>query len=81
MALALKINLVDEGRQKTMRFMQDMTVGEICKEILEKTNVGGPDHGLFQPFTHGDGGRWFAPSKALAFYQVNTNVSQRKNKL
>jgi hypothetical protein len=74
MALALKINLADEGRQKTMRFTQDMTVGEVCKEVFEKTGVGGPDHGLFQAAGE-SGGRWLVPSKVLVFYQIQNNVS------
>ncbi len=76
MALSLKILLVGASQQKTMRFMQDMSVSEAIKEIREKTNVGGPDHGLFQPGEAERPARWLKENRTLALYQLENNVSE-----
>jgi len=75
MALSLKVKLVSVGTTKTMRFMQDMSVSEMCKEIRDKTNGGGQDHGIFQPPSEKNQARWLLPEKTLRFYDLQTGVS------
>jgi hypothetical protein len=72
--IALKIIIVSTEQQKTMRFPPDMPVYEILKEIKEKTDHGGADHGLFQPGSRGTKPRWFALNRTLKFYGVGSNV-------
>ncbi len=75
MALSLRIFIQANNQQKTMRFMQDMAVAECLKEIKEKTNVGGGDHGLFQP-AHGEtGARWLKENRTLQYYSLTSNVN------
>jgi hypothetical protein len=71
MALSLKISIVNvdtSGQQKTMRFMNDMSIAEVCKEIQAKTGIGGPDHGLFQPASEKQPARWLKENKTLQSY-------------
>jgi hypothetical protein len=35
-----------------MRFASTMSVYEACKQVAEKINITGEDHGLFYPATH-----------------------------
>ena len=75
-ALSLKVFLVSTGQMKTMRFMQDMSVAEVCQQIREKYEVGGADHGIFQPDVKGQQtGRWLRMDRTLQFYDINTGVS------
>jgi hypothetical protein len=46
MALQLKILFTTTGLTKTMRFTQTMSVSETLRDIKEKTNEGGRDHGI-----------------------------------
>ncbi len=76
MALSLKVKLVSLGTTKTMRFMQDMSVSEMCKEIREKCpNAGGADHGIFQPGGPLQKPRWLKPDKTLRFYDLQSGVT------
>eukprot|EP01119_Soliformovum_irregulare_P005210 TRINITY_DN1675_c0_g1_i1.p1 TRINITY_DN1675_c0_g1~~TRINITY_DN1675_c0_g1_i1.p1 ORF type:complete len:1447 (-),score=577.25 TRINITY_DN1675_c0_g1_i1:61-4401(-) len=83
MSLNLKINLPALGVTKIMRFSEQMSVNEVCKQVLEKTNVGGKDHCLFQPSPPSDTtsvGRWLKPERTLEYYDLKTNdtVEYRK---
>lgn len=42
-----------------------MAIWEVCKEISEKVNIGGADHGLFQAASNTRKGRWFKPNMTL----------------
>lgn len=73
MALSLKVYLVANGQMKTMRFMQDLSISEVCHQIREKHEIGGPDHGIFQPEVSGKSiGRWLKMDRTLLFYDINT---------
>ena len=45
MAIQLKILFTSTGLTKTMRFTQTMSVSETLRDIKDKTNEGGRDHG------------------------------------
>jgi hypothetical protein len=49
MSLQLKIKLARTQKTTVMKFAPTMSVAECCKQIREKTEEGGEDHGLFQP--------------------------------
>lgn len=49
MALQLKILFTTTGLTKTMRFTQTMSVSETLRDIKDKTNEGGRDHGNPSP--------------------------------
>ena len=54
-----------------------MSVHEACKVIQEKTQIGGKDHGLFEPSPPNDTsscGRWLKPERTLEYYDLKTNV-------
>lgn len=57
-----------------MRFPDNMTAGEACKEIIEKHEVGGPDHGLYHPVSETStfDGKWLKPSQTLSYYDLAT---------
>jgi len=71
MALSLKINLVTINLTKTMRFNADLSISEVCKDIREKTNAGGGDHGLFQAVPKP---RWLRPEKTLKYYDIQSGM-------
>jgi hypothetical protein len=77
MALSLKVFLVSANQYKMMRFMQDMSVNEVVKEIQEKTNVGGADHGLFMPPDPEklNPGKWLTDKYTLLYYNLSNGVS------
>jgi hypothetical protein len=52
MALQLKILFTTTGLTKTMRFTQTMSVSETLRDIKDKTNEGGRDHGTPSPPLH-----------------------------
>lgn len=58
--LSIKItsNINGSIQEKTMRFSADTAVWEACKEISEKMNGGGADHGLFQAGSQSRKPRW-----------------------
>jgi len=72
MSMQVKILFTSSGLTKTMRFNQTMSVSETLKDIMDKTNEGGRDHGLFQPPDEkiGRTGRWLRPDKTLLFYDL-----------
>lgn len=80
MSLALKIVIFGHNVTKTMRFVGDMSIQEVLKEIQEKTTTGGADHGLFEPPVQNlqgeivQTGRWLKESKSLAFYNIQSGV-------
>jgi hypothetical protein len=55
-----------------------MSVYEASKQIAEKANMGGPDHGLFYPVPDperpGTLGKWLKKDKTLDFYDIKTGV-------
>eukprot|EP01133_Synstelium_polycarpum_P001416 gene1416-1640_t len=74
MSISLKINLVGTGTVKTFRFSPEMSVHEVCQQILEKTSEGGADHGLFQAGIEGrTASRWLSPERTLQFYDVSSD--------
>jgi hypothetical protein len=74
MAIALKVKLSSAGTTKMMRFMADMSISEMCKEIRDKTGAGGLDHGIFQSASETQNARWLAPEKTLRFYDLQSGV-------
>jgi hypothetical protein len=78
MSLSLKIFLESTNQYKVMKFMQDMGVSEAIQVIREKTQVGGPDFGLFQPSTNAEEtttARWLKENRTLQFYGLENGVS------
>ncbi|GAM27313.1 hypothetical protein SAMD00019534_104880 [Acytostelium subglobosum LB1] len=74
MSISLKVNIVSANSVKTFRFSPEMSIGEICQLIKEKTNEGGDDHGLFQPGVEGrTNARWLQPDKSLQFYDISSD--------
>jgi len=76
--LSLRIFVQSSNTTKTMRFGNDMSVGEMLKEIAEKGGVeGGKDHGLFSPPNKETGkkGFWLAKNRALRFYGIGSNAT------
>ncbi|KAM9970706.1 hypothetical protein ACTFIR_002570 [Dictyostelium discoideum] len=74
MSISLKINIVGANTVKTLRFAPDMCIQECCTHIFEKTNEGGPDHGLYQAHIEGkQSARWLAMEKTLQFYDINSD--------
>jgi hypothetical protein len=45
MSIQLKILFTATGLTKTMRFTQTMSISETLRDIKDKTNEGGRDHG------------------------------------
>lgn len=75
MAVSLKVNLRSIGTTKTMRFVGEMSVSEMAKEIRDKVpNAGGSDHGIFQPGTITQKPRWLRIEKTLRFYDLQSGV-------
>lgn len=74
MALSLKIFIVEKNQQKIMRFPQDILVAEAIKDIAEKTNAGGADHGLFQPEEGGKPARWLKENRSLKAHELVSGV-------
>jgi hypothetical protein len=55
-----------------MRFTGNMSISEAIKEIREKLETGGQDHGLFQPINPkvGRAARWLRGDRTFNFYDV-----------
>ena len=71
--LSLKIFIQTQQKNTTMRFNQDMSVAEVCKQIREKFAEGGADHGLFQPTVPGKNpARWLKPERTLQYYDLQS---------
>eukprot|EP00179_Madagascaria_erythrocladioides_P023475 CAMPEP_0198344436 /NCGR_PEP_ID=MMETSP1450-20131203/67599_1 /TAXON_ID=753684 ORGANISM="Madagascaria erythrocladiodes, Strain CCMP3234" /NCGR_SAMPLE_ID=MMETSP1450 /ASSEMBLY_ACC=CAM_ASM_001115 /LENGTH=590 /DNA_ID=CAMNT_0044049691 /DNA_START=77 /DNA_END=1845 /DNA_ORIENTATION=+ len=73
MSLALKVRVVKIDQVKTMRFAQNMSVSEACKQLRDKTGEGGADHGLFQPGAGRRPSRWLRPDRTLQFYDLKSD--------
>lgn len=64
-----------------------MSIHEVCKAIIEKTGIGGADHGLFHPSPETDTttmGKWLKPERSIEYYDLQSNVRLlfcQKNKL
>ena len=70
-----KIFFVNSGVTKSLRFSQDMSIAECVYFIREKTQEGGPDHGLFQPAVPGKAhGRWLSEDRTLMYYDIFSGV-------
>jgi hypothetical protein len=77
MSLNLKVNLPEKNLVKVMRFSPDMSVFEALKEIKDKTDIGGADHGIFMPAgATVPGGKWLAEKRLLSFYELANMVRQ-----
>ncbi len=59
-----------------MKFAETMAVGEVIQQIREKTGVGGPDFGLFQPVRRKKDlkPRWLKNDKSLISYEIESDV-------
>ena len=77
MALSLKVWLEQENVVKTMKFGQAMSIAEVQKEIRERTESGGMDHGIFLPGDEekGEPGIWLRGDKVLGFYDVQSGAT------
>lgn len=63
---------MQSGKTKTMRFTGNMSIAECLKDIREKTEEGGADHGLFRPkndLKHRQSA-WLALNRTLFFYDI-----------
>jgi len=59
-----------------MRFVGEMSISEVAKEIREKVpNAGGADHGIFQPGNITQKPRWLKPEKTIRFYDLHSGVT------
>jgi len=68
MSLPLKINLVNKNVSRVMKFAPTMYVIEAIRQIRDKTEEGGEDHGLFQPATTGArAARWLKEDRMLSY--------------
>lgn len=74
--ITLKVGVTINGtaQEKTMRFNADMAIWEVCKEVAEKLNIGGADHGLFQAASGTRKGRWFKPNVTLKGAELLSGV-------
>ena len=72
--LSLKISIGATGQVKTMRFVGNMSISDATKEIREKLEEGGHDHGLFQPASKktGRGARWLQLNRTFNFFDIKT---------
>ena len=59
-----------------MKFTESMSVGEAIQQIREKTGVGGPDYGLFQPVRRKKDlkPRWLKNDKSFMSYEIESEV-------
>jgi talin len=52
-----------------------MSIHEVIAEIREKANMGGADHGIFQPAQAGNPkARWLRSDKTLRFYDIQSGM-------
>jgi hypothetical protein len=60
-----------------MKFAETMAVGEVIQQIRERTGVGGPDYGLFQPVRRKKDlkPRWLKNDKSLVSYEIESEVN------
>lgn len=72
--LSLRVLIGDSGVAKTMRFTGNMSISEAIKEIREKLETGGQDHGLFQAYNPkvGRPSRWLRGDRTLNFYDIKS---------
>lgn len=75
MSIQLKILVSATGAAKVLRLAPDMTIAEVLKEIKEKTEIGGADHGLYQAAFKGKKPRWLQKNRTLKYYDITNNVS------
>eukprot|EP01117_Protostelium_nocturnum_P014479 TRINITY_DN550_c0_g1_i1.p1 TRINITY_DN550_c0_g1~~TRINITY_DN550_c0_g1_i1.p1 ORF type:complete len:2591 (+),score=755.90 TRINITY_DN550_c0_g1_i1:291-8063(+) len=74
MSLPLKINLVNKNVSRVMKFAPTMYVIEAIRQIRDKTEEGGEDHGLFQPATTGArAARWLKEDRMLSYFELQPN--------
>ena len=59
-----------------MKFGQVMSIAEVTKEIRERTESGGMDHGIFYPGDEekGEPGQWLRADKTLGFYDIQSGA-------
>eukprot|EP00029_Vermamoeba_vermiformis_P010761 TRINITY_DN573_c0_g1_i1.p1 TRINITY_DN573_c0_g1~~TRINITY_DN573_c0_g1_i1.p1 ORF type:complete len:2463 (-),score=953.41 TRINITY_DN573_c0_g1_i1:48-7436(-) len=74
MSIQLKILVSATGAAKVLRFAPDMTIAEVLKEIKEKTEIGGADHGLYQAAFKGKKPRWLQKNRTLKYYDITNNM-------
>ena len=75
--ISLKVRLVTQQgleQEKTMKFPSDFALWEVCKEIAEKTGIGGADHGIFVPPSGLKKGRWLHSTNTLKYYDILSGV-------
>ena len=72
----LKVQIDDKGTQKKMRFTSGMTVWEAVKEIQQKLEHEGEDHGLFLPHIDkiGQLPKWLEANRTLEYYDLKSDV-------
>lgn len=68
------MNVNNSTQEKTMRFPPDIAVWEACKEISEKFNAGGDDHGLFQQGNQIRKARWLKNDFTLKGLELMSGV-------
>jgi hypothetical protein len=73
--IAIKVFIPAQNKSTAMRFNQDCSLMEVCKQIREKFNEGGADHGIFRPAVPGrNPAQWLKMEKTLQFYDLQSNV-------
>lgn len=77
--VSVKVFIQPSGATKTFRFGTEMCVGEVIREIKNKSNITQKlaDHGLFMPANPHTGKRsmWMERNKALRFYNVQSDAT------
>jgi len=73
--ISLRVYFPQTDQFKVMRFSQDIPVRDVLADVLEKTEIGGADHGMFQPPIEGRSkGRWFKENHTLKYYDLRTDT-------
>jgi talin len=74
MAVVLKVEIPSKGLTKSIRFMSEMGVIECCREVRDKTEVGGEDHGLLVPKDAGENAYWLKNDRTIGSYELENNT-------
>jgi len=74
MSLPLRVKVVRLNAVKVLKFAPSMYVIEAIRQIQEKLEEGGEDHGLFQPAIEGRRtARWLKEDRMLQYYELQPN--------
>lgn len=76
MALSLNVQVEGSAGVRTMRFMQDVVVRDVCQQLAKTEKLPAGTFGLFQIGAAGinHNGRWLRMDKTLQFYDLVNGV-------